>query len=261
MNRIYLFVFLFVCCFVSSVIGMNVVIPRNKESRTKRVIKGIKKKYNGFTERYRKSFHLKDEDVIGAYSMQAYYFFDKNIEHMFKWRLFYNFCKKSPSPCNYFKLRKEFKRIYEGSTFTLKKYVSEVNIIFNQFIKEYSTVRFNVDLKQNHIANLSYTPNLTTQIMKSLTSLINDQLMENELKNPTWKLSFNYLTGTKVLIITVPSAVPGLNFFIYYYITTFKYYYSKLFGTLGNIYFRFQGSIKKHNVGYFSIERRYERKT
>ncbi|CRG95213.1 conserved Plasmodium protein, unknown function [Plasmodium gallinaceum] len=234
---------------------INGFVYKNKKSRTKRFFNGLKKKYKNFKERYKKSFKLKEKDVVGDYQIKAYFNFDDKFEKDFKWKLFYIYSRRGKSLCQYFKLRKKYKQKYESKSFSFKKYFSDVNFVYTQFTLEYTHIKFNVNLEEKNKILVSYNPNITDKIIKSLTNLINGQDVKRNKKPPSWKLTFNFVTGKKRLIISIPSEVPGLFFTFYYEIVAYKYYFSNPFSYFGDIYFRFGGNLKKYKVGYFDFSK------
>ncbi|KAI4836293.1 hypothetical protein MKS88_004083 [Plasmodium brasilianum] len=228
----------------------------NAVNKVKGTIKTVKKKVNRYSKRYRRSFMLKEEDVLGDYQLKAYYFFDDKFEKVFKWNLLYNFCKSNTlNVCNYIKLRKKFQKMYEDESFSFKKYFSGINLIFEQFSHKYQINILSISLERDNMAYIENEPKITEVIMESLANIVSKKKLKYPVDAPTWKLSFNYITGMKKLIITVPSHVPGLNFSLYYVVVAYSHYYSNLFTSIGDIFLKFNGSLKKHNVGYFTIDK------
>ncbi|SBT40250.1 hypothetical protein POVWA2_039310 [Plasmodium ovale wallikeri] len=249
MRKVYALLLL---CFLSCISTI-----KNGSNKPKNgIIKIAKQKFKRYTKRYRKSLDLKEEQVLGKYEVKAYFNFDGDFERLFKWKLYYNFCKsRSPSICNYMKLRKEFQKMYDEDTFSLKRYMSDVNIIFSHFINKYSILQFDIKLDHNHVAIVSKTPKISEILMESFSNFVSRKKLQYPTKEPNWKLSFNYATGIKKLIVSIPSQVPGLTFTFYFVIIAFQYYYSKLFGSIGDIYFKFPFSFRKYEVGYFTMEK------
>ncbi|SBS96001.1 hypothetical protein POVCU1_030450 [Plasmodium ovale curtisi] len=217
MRKVYALLFL---CFVSCIRTM-----KNGSNKPKKgIIKIAKQKFKRYTKRYRKSLDLKEEHVLGKYEVKAYFNFDDNFERLFKWKLYYNFCKsRSPSICNYMKLRKEFQKMYDEDTFSLKRYMSDVNIIFSHFVNKYSILQFDVKLDHNNVAIVSKTPKISDILMESFSNFVSRKKLQYPTKEPSWRLSFNYATGVKKLIVSIPSQVPGLTFTFYFVIIAFQY--------------------------------------
>ncbi|GAW82069.1 hypothetical protein, conserved [Plasmodium gonderi] len=222
--------------------------------KQKSLIKTAKKKIVRYTTRYKKSLRLKEEQVLGRYEVKAYFFFDDSFEKRFKWNLYYKFCKSNtPSICNYMKLRKQFEEWYDDKSFSIKKYMSDVTLIFNQFRSKYSILQFDIKLEPHNVLKISKVPNLSDVLMNSLQNLFIRKKLKPPSDVPSWRLTFNYLTGVKKLVVKVPSQVPALNFYFFFVISAYKYYYSNLFTSIGDIYFKYEWGIKKYNVGYFTM--------
>ncbi|CAG9473141.1 conserved Plasmodium protein, unknown function [Plasmodium vivax] len=225
------------------------------KKKEKSLIKTAQKKVARFTRRYKKSLRLKEQDVIGRYEVKAYFFFDDSFEKRFKWNLYYKFCKTStPSICNYIQMRRQFEKWYDDKTFSIKKYMSDVTLVYNQFYSKYSILQFDINLEPQNVLKISKVPNLSDILMESLTNLITRRKLRPPSDAPSWRLSFNYITGMKKLVVKAPSQVPGMNFYFYFVIPAYKYYYSHLFTSIGDIYFKYEWGIKKYNVGYFTME-------
>ncbi|GAB67563.1 hypothetical protein PCYB_121310 [Plasmodium cynomolgi strain B] len=231
-------------------------IRKTQDTKKKNsLIKTAKKKVVRFTRRYKKSYKLKEVDVLGRYEVKAYFFFDDSFEKRFKWNLYYKFCKSStPSICNYVKLRKQFEKWYDDKNFSIKKYMSDVNLVYNQFYSKYSILQFDISLEANNVLKISKVPNLSDILMESLTNLISRKKLKPPSDVPSWRLSFNYITGVKKLVVKAPSQVPGMNFYFFFVIPAYKYYYSNLFTSIGDIYFKYEWGINKYKVGYFTME-------
>ncbi|CAA9989828.1 conserved Plasmodium protein, unknown function [Plasmodium knowlesi strain H] len=231
-------------------------IRKNADIKKKSgLIRTTQKKIVRFTRLYKKSFKLKEEEVIGRYEVKAYFFFDESFEKRFKWNLYYKFCKSNtPSICNYVKLRRQFEKWYDDKSFSIKKYMSDVALVYNQFYSKYSILQFDIKLEANNILKINKVPNLSDILMESLTNLISRKKLKPPSDIPSWRLSFNYITGTKKLVAKIPSQVPGMNFYFFFVMPAFRYYYSRLFSSIGDIYFKYEWGFRKYKVGYFTME-------
>ncbi|ANQ09405.1 Uncharacterized protein PCOAH_00040810 [Plasmodium coatneyi] len=231
-------------------------IRKNADTKKKdSLITTAKKKVVRYTRLYKKSYRLKEDEVIGRYEVKAYFFFDDSFEKRFKWNLYYKFCRSgTPSICNYVKLRRQFEKWYDDKTFSIKKYMSDVALVYNQFCSKYSILLFDINLEPNHVLKISKVPNLSDILMESLTNLIARKKLKPPSDIPSWRLSFNYITGMKKLVVKAPSQVPGMNFYFFFVIPAYRYYYSRLFSSIGDIYFKYEWGIRKYKVGYFTME-------
>ncbi|EUD67806.1 hypothetical protein C922_01995 [Plasmodium inui San Antonio 1] len=232
--------------------GIRKSANRKKESS---LIKTAQKKLCRFKRRYEKSFKLKEDEVLGRYELKAYFFFDESFEKRFKWNLYYKFCKSSRSGiCDYVKLRRRFEKWYGDKSFSIKKYMSQVTLVYNQFYSKYSILQFDLTLDPQGVLKISKIPNLSDILMESLNEMITRQKLKPPSDSPSWRLSFNYVTGMKKLVAKIPAQVPGMNFYFFFVIPAYKYYYSRLFTDIGDIFFKYEWGIRKYNVGYFTME-------
>ncbi|KJP86256.1 RsmD family RNA methyltransferase [Plasmodium fragile] len=231
-------------------------IRKSADTRHKKgLIKRATRKVAGYTRLYKRSFKLKEEEVLGRYEVKAYFFFDESFEKRFKWNLYYKFCRTgSPNICNYIQLRRQFEKWYGDKSFSIKKYMSDVTLVFNQFSSKYSILQFDVKLEPHSILKISKVPNLSDILMESLTNLISRKKLKPPSDIPSWRLSFNYITGVKKLVMKTPAQVPGMNFYFYFVIPAYKYYYSRLFANIGDIHFKYEWGIRNYKVGYFTME-------
>ncbi|WBY60442.1 hypothetical protein Py17XNL_001303521 [Plasmodium yoelii yoelii] len=219
----------------------------------KGTVRSFKKKIGRYAKNYKQSYLLKEDGVLGNYKIDAYVHCDPDFEKEFKWNLYKNSHKANDFSLRRCQLRRKFNKMYDDESFSVKKFFSDANIIYQQFVRKYSTYKLNVTLKKNHRIEIEKKKDLSNSIMNSLSSLVVTKKTQFTSDIPRWRLSFNYITGKKRLIIIDPKHLPGVNMRIFYVIVSYRRYYSRLFNTIGDIYIQFEGEFKKHKVGYFTM--------
>ncbi|SCM11444.1 conserved Plasmodium protein, unknown function [Plasmodium chabaudi adami] len=233
------------------VLGINAHIP--KKGNRKGNVESLKKKVSGYAKNYKQSYLLKSDDVLGTYKIDAYVHCDDAFEKEFKWNIYRNSHNANDFSLRTCRMKKKFNKAYNDDSFSVKKIFSDANIIYQQFIRKFSVFKFNITLKKNRRLEIEKKSDISNSIMSSLSNMVVTKKTQLTSEIPRWRLSFNYITGKKKLIVIIPKHLPGVNMRIYYVIVAYQKYYSRLFNTIGDIYIQFEGGFKKHNVGYFTM--------
>ncbi|VWU51046.1 conserved protein, unknown function [Hepatocystis sp. ex Piliocolobus tephrosceles] len=207
-------IFLFLFCFG---------YIESTKIQEQKYLDAVKKKVNRYIKRYKRSYNFKTKHIVGDYLIDANFFFNDKFEKNFKWNAYKSFCTlKFPYLCSYIKLRRKFNKQQAGQT-KIKRFFSQINIMYLYFVHTHVQKNFEVKLNEDKSVVIFDGFDLTKIVNATLDTLTTPKEFEEPLKDPRWKLSFNYITGIKTLNIETPLKLPGITMTIIYSIKVYAH--------------------------------------